>query len=58
VASTGLTEAGGLADDIAHWRSRSFDVETVPPSGPAGGPGLVETTVSWISRRLRAGDRL
>jgi alpha/beta superfamily hydrolase len=58
VASAGLTEAGGLADDIAHWRSRSFDVETVPPSGPAGGPGLVETTVSWISRRLRAGDRL
>jgi pimeloyl-ACP methyl ester carboxylesterase len=57
VAGAGLTEPGGLADDIAHWRTRSFDVETVPPTGPSGGSGLVETTVSWLARRLTAGER-
>jgi hypothetical protein len=30
----------------------------VPPSGPTGGPGLVETTVSWLARRLTAGGQL
>ena len=58
VAGAGLTEAGGLADDIAHWRARSFDVETVAPTAQPRGPGLVETTVSWLVRHLTAGDRL
>jgi alpha/beta superfamily hydrolase len=57
VAAAGLAEPGGLADDIAHWRARSFDVETVPPVGPPGGPGIFETTVWWFVRHLAAGDR-
>lgn len=58
VAAAGLAESGGLTDDIAHWRARAFDVETVPPVAPPGAPGLVETTVAWFVRHLASGDRL
>jgi alpha/beta superfamily hydrolase len=52
VAAAGLAAGGGLADDVAHWRARSFDVETAPPSDLPGESGLVERTAAWFVRHL------
>jgi alpha/beta superfamily hydrolase len=56
VAAAGLDGAGGLADDVAYWRSKSFDVETVPPSALSGETALIETTVGWLVRHLSGKD--
>jgi hypothetical protein len=55
VAAAGLDGAGGLADDVAYWRSKAFDVETVPPVALSGETALIETTVGWLVRHLSAG---
>lgn len=54
VAAAGLGEGGGLADDVAYWRSHAFEVETVPPVDPLGRSDLVEATVAWLARHLAA----
>lgn len=59
VAAAGLAEAaGGLADDVAFWRSHAFDVVTVPPMDVPGGAGVVEATGEWLVDRLRARGRV
>jgi alpha/beta superfamily hydrolase len=52
VAAAGLGTPGELADDVAYWQARSFEVETVPPVDVPDGPGLVEATAAWLLQRL------
>lgn len=55
LAAAGVHGSGpGLADDVAHWRSQAFDVETVPATDEPGA-GMVEATAAWLVERLPGG---